>query len=449
MEINIIKEYYEIRKLLQAHHAEVFLVGGCVRDMLMGRPIHDYDITTSAKPDVTMKIFKDAGYQVIPTGLQHGTITVILHNIPFEITTYRSEGTYQNHRKPDHVVFTQHVIEDLKRRDFTMNAIAYDPDTGLIDPFHGVNDIRQQCIRCVGDPNKRFQEDALRILRALRFQSTLQFTIEQETWKAIQTHAHDIHYISKERIREELNKFLMGNMQNSLQFLREANVIVEVFPGYDVIFNYEQRTPWHRYDVFQHTDIALNYTQDYPLESKLAIIFHDIGKPQCQRFDEQGIAHYYKHALISEQFAYTCLKQLTYDNQTIECVCKLIHYHDYYVTAHRRVLRRYLAKFHHNVTFALQALDVQIADDMAKNLERSQAKIDTIMECKKVLAQMIEEKDIVKPNELKVNGHDMIGIGYQGKEIGDILRQLYDQVLDDPHKNTYAYLLQEAIKHKR
>lgn len=449
MKTNIITEFYEIRRLLQAHQAEVFLVGGCVRDMLMGREIHDYDITTSAKPEVTMKIFKEAGYQVIPTGLQHGTITVMIHKIPFEITTYRTEGTYQDHRKPDQVVFTQDLIEDLKRRDFTMNAIAYDPDLGLIDPFQGEADIRQQRIRCVGNPFERFQEDALRMLRALRFQSTLQFTIDQETWEAIQTHAHDVTYVSKERIREELNKLLMGDMKNTLQCLRDANILDKIFPNYDMIYDYEQRTPWHCYDIFRHTDIALNHTQGYPLESKLAIIFHDIGKPQCERFDEQGIAHYYKHALVSEQLAHTYLKQLTYDNRTIERVGLLIHYHDYYVTANRRVLRRYALKFHHDISFALQALDVQIADDMAKNLERSQEKINIIMKCKQLLIEMRENNDIVKPDDLKVNGYDMMQLGYQGKAVGDILRHLYSEVLDNPQNNTYDYLMQVATKQNK
>lgn len=438
-------EILNIFTILHAHHAEVFLVGGCIRDMLMQREVHDYDVTTSALPQDVTQYFQDAGYQVIPTGIQHGTVTVMMHGEPYEITTYRTEAGYQNYRSPSSVQFSSHILEDLQRRDFTINAIAYSIDGKLIDPYQGKDDIHNKMIRCVGLPNERFQEDALRILRALRFCATLDFSIEEHTWKAIQTNASLLRFISKERIREEFNKILLANKPNTLHFLREANVLCQILPGYDRIYDFPQHTPWHCYDLFQHTDVALNHTDQDPLICKLAIVLHDVGKVDCETFDEDGIAHYKKHALVSERFAYETLKLLTYDHQTIQHVCTLIHYHDYYITLKRSVIRRYLSKFNHNIPLALFALDVQLADDKAKNLALSSAKIDIIYEAKKLIMQMEKEQDLMCRKDLHITGHDIKALGYQGKQIGDILRLLYDEVLIDPSKNTKKKLLEKAI----
>lgn len=429
---------------LHDHNKEAFLVGGCVRDMLMKRDIHDFDITTSALPEITMEIFKKAGCSVIPTGLKHGTITVLIHHEPIEITTYRIEKAYLNHRAPSEVLFTENLLEDLKRRDFTMNAIAYDPTNGFFDPFDGRKDIEQKIIRCVGDPRQRLQEDALRILRAIRFSLVLDFTLEASLQQAIKELASTLSFISKERIRDEFDKILASDHDHILQTLYEYQVLDYILPGYTKLYGHEQKTPWHIYDIFHHSDVALNHTKHYPLDSKLAIVLHDIGKPEMETFGEDGIAHYKKHALISEQKARAYLLDLRYDHKTIDRVCTLILYHDYYVKPNRKILRRFLSKFQNDTAFAIQALYVQMADDYAKNMEKSQEKIDILNEAITLLTLMEQEKDFTHKKDLKVNGHDMMKLGFVNKQIGEILDELYQLVIDDPSWNDKEKLIQYA-----
>lgn len=426
---------------LHHHKKEAFLVGGCVRDMLMHRDVHDFDITTSALPEHTMRLFKATGCSVIPTGIKHGTVTVLVNHEPIEITTYRIEKAYLNHRSPSEVLFTQNLLEDLKRRDFTMNAIAYDPDCGYYDPFDGRKDIEQKIIRCVGDPRQRLKEDALRILRAIRFSAVLNFTIAPDLKQAIQELAPTLSYISKERIRDEFNKTLLSDHPNILQMLYDYQVLDEILPGYSALYGHIQKTPWHIYDIFRHSDVALNHTLGYPLESKLAIVFHDIGKLEMETFGEDGIAHYKQHAFVSERKARTYLLDLRYDHKTIERVCTLILYHDYYVKSNRKILRRFLSKFDNDITFAIQALYVQMADDYAKNMEKSQEKIDILHASIEILKTMDQEKDFFGKKDLKVNGHDMLQLGLQNKQIGDMLEYLYQQVVDNPSLNEKEKLL--------
>lgn len=427
--------------LLHEHGKEAFLVGGCVRDILMNRAIHDYDITSNALPTDVMNLFQEAGYKIIPTGLQHGTITVLSQGMPIEITTYRIEQAYLDHRSPSTVFFTENLIEDLKRRDFTMNAIAYAPDIGIFDPFDGQADIQQKIIRCVGKASDRMEEDALRILRALRFSCCLGFEIEEELQQAIQEHAATLAYISAERIQLELNKMLLSNAPNLLTLLRQYQVLPQIFPCYERMYDHPQATPWHLYDIFTHTDIALNHSINAPLESKLALVFHDIGKLDMETFDEQGIAHYKKHAIVSEKIAIEQLKALHYPHKLIDRVAVLIRYHDYYVTPKRAILRRFMAKLENDLALAMQVLDVQLADDYAKNMERAQEKIDTIMECKALLIQMAKEQDLFSKKDLAVNGHDLVKLGYQGKQIGEALTSLYELVLQEPSLNKKETLL--------
>lgn len=430
---------------MHQHGKEAFLVGGCVRDLIMNREIHDFDITTSALPNETMEIFQ-THCKVIPTGIQHGTITVLVDKLPIEITTYRVEQAYIDHRCPSSVIFTENLLEDLKRRDFTMNAIAYAPQQGFYDPFQGKKDIEQHLIRSVGDPKLRLEEDALRILRALRFSMTLHFDIEEQLALAIKQKASTLSYISKERIRSEFDQMLLSDHKQLLSTLRAYDVMEQIIPNYSIIYDYEQKTPWHIYDIFQHTDVALDHSDGYPLECKLAIVFHDLGKPHMETFDEHGIAHYKKHALISEEMAKASMKNLHYDNKTIERTCKLIYYHDYYVKPTRKILRRFLAKFDNDTDFAIQALMVQMADDQAKNMEKAKEKIDILQESIMLLKEMEKDQDQVSIKNLSVNGHDMMALGLQGKQIKDMLHYLYDIVLDDPQQNEKTYLLDIAKK---
>ena len=433
-----------VLKQLHTHDQEAFLVGGCVRDMLMGREVHDFDITTSALPETTMEIFKQAGCIVIPTGIKHGTITVLVNNEPIEITTYRIEKAYLNHRAPSQVIFTKNLLEDLKRRDFTMNAIAYDPTNGYYDPFDGRKDIEEGIIRCFGDPYERLKEDALRILRAIRFSAVLNFSIEPHLKQAIKELAPTLSYISKERIRDEFNKILLSQHLDLLQMLYDYQVLDEILPGYSKLYGHDQKTPWHIYDIFRHSDVALNHTIGYPLESKLAIVLHDIGKPEMETFGEDGIAHYKRHALISEQKARAYLMDLRYDHKSIERVCTLILYHDYYVKANRKILRRFLSKFDNDIAYAISALYVQMADDYAKNMEKAQEKIDILNASIELLKVIDQEKDFFHKKDLKVNGHDMMKLGLQNKQIGDMLDELYQQVIDDPSMNEKEKLMAYA-----
>lgn len=447
MKIKLPDTILHILHILHIHQKEAFLVGGCVRDMLMNRPIHDYDIATNALPDETMDIFQKAGYKVLPTGKKYGTITVILQGEAIEITTYRIEQVYLHHRTPLDVHFTNNIKEDLKRRDFTMNAIAYHPSIGMIDPYHGNDDIQQQMICCVGDPKQRFEEDALRILRALRFQATLHFAIEKHTREAIRATAHNLTFISKERIRDEFTKILMGNMNYTLQTLHTYGVLSYILPGYETIYHHAQANPWHLYDVFTHTDIALNYTQGKSLACKLAIVFHDIGKPEKETFDENGIAHYKRHAEVSSKKALMYMRDLKFDMDMINRVQILILYHDFYITENKAVLRRYLTKFHNIIDFAVEGLDVQLADDMAKNLQLSQDKIHTIQRCIPILKNIASEETLPSLKNLCINGNDLMQLGMQGKTIGNALQDALQCIIDDPKNNQKDTILQ-FIKQK-
>ena len=437
-----------ILSILSSHNEEAFLVGGCVRDYFLNRNIHDFDIATSAKPEKTMAIFKEHGYSVIPTGLKHGTVTIHLDHQDVEVTTYRVESAYQDHRHPSKVVFTTTLKEDLNRRDFTMNAIAYHPTTGFFDPFHGQEDLNQQLIRCVGDASTRFNEDALRILRAIRFQCQLHFQLDQDCQKGIIQQAHLLTYVSKERIRDEFNKILLSNHLNTLQLLHDLQVLDYILPGYSMIYDYPQRTPWHCYDIFKHTDYALNHTENRPLILKLALVFHDLGKPSCETFDKNGIAHYKRHAIVSEQLALHYLKLLKYDNKTIHQVCLLIRYHDWYVHEKRSCMREYLALFEENYELAFLGLQMQLADDYAKNLEKVQDKIATIQTCIQILKQIQQEQDMVYRKDLAINGNDVKELQIYGKEIKHALDTAYAWVLENPTRNTKKTLL-DYLQYKK
>lgn len=430
-----------ILDIFNKHDKEAFLVGGCVRDMLMHRPLHDYDITTDALPEEVIEIFQSYACKVIPTGIKHGTITLIIEREAVEITTYRIERDYLNHRTPSSVSFTQNLYDDLKRRDFTMNAIAYHPVIGILDPYHGCDDIKQRLIRCVGDPLHRFEEDALRILRAIRFEATLHFEMEEHTKKAICCSAHLLTYISKERIRDEFEKILLGNKKDTLQTLREYGVLSYILPGYESIYNYKQNTPWHIYDIFKHTDVALNHTEQSSIACKLAIIFHDLGKPVKEVFDTQGIAHYKGHAAISSEQAIVYMKVLKYDSAMIQRVKTLVLYHDYYLTENKAALRRYLMKFHNDIDFALEALSVQIADDMAKNMQLSQIKIDVIQRCIPMLKELAETEQLPSLKMLHISGNDLLALGYKGNIIGKILQDALQQIIDNPACNQKEKLI--------
>lgn len=444
MEIELPQPVIWLMDLVEQHHKEIFLVGGCVRDLLLGRAIHDYDLTSNATPYEIMELLKHSDCHVIPTGLKHGTLTIVKDHMEMEVTTYRQDGHYEGHRKPAQVAFSTSIEEDLARRDFTINAIAWHPKKGLIDPYGGQIDLQKRVIRCVGDPDKRFFEDALRILRALRFSFTLSFTIEDTCQTAIKTNAHYLEYISKERIKEEFDKMLLSDASAILQTLKEMEVLPYIIPEMVQLYHIPQETNWHCYDVFTHTDTALDHTKGYSLSEKLAIVFHDFGKMDTKTIDADGIAHFHGHPIMSCAYAKTILKRLTYPNRMIDEICTLITYHDYYLQPKKRILRRFLGHIDMSYPAAYAILRVQYADDMAKNMEVVQAKLDILQEVTSLLKEMEEEGDILQKKDMAVNGRDMIALGYEGSGIKEVLDYLYQSILEDPTVNTKEKLLEIA-----
>lgn len=430
--------------VFEAHHKELFFVGGCVRDLLLERELHDYDFTTNATPDEMIKMFEGMDCSVIPTGIKHGTLTIRKDAMAVEITTYRKDGMYEQHRKPHQVTFTTAIEEDLSRRDFTINAIAWHPKHGLIDPFHGQEDLEKKIIRTVGDPQQRFTEDALRILRGLRFSFTLQFSIDEACQKAMKENAHLLSFISNERIRDEFNKMLMSDANNLLSTLKKMEVLPYIIAEFPKLYTLSQETKWHNYDVFTHTDIALNHTKGYTLSEKLAIVLHDFGKLDTKCIDASGVAHFYGHPSISCDYAKTILKRLTYPNRILREVVTLIEYHDYPIQANKRILRRFLGHIDMDYEIAYAILRVQYADDMAKNMEIVQEKITILEASNCLLKTMQEEESILQRKDMAVNGNDMISLGYEGKGIKEVLQYLYQIVLDDPSKNEHAVLMKLA-----
>ena len=430
--------------LLTLNHGgfEAYLVGGCVRDYLLYKVPKDWDITTSATPDEMQEIF--AAYTTIPTGLKHGTITVLTDSHMVEITTYRTEYGYSDHRHPDTVAFTSLLNEDLQRRDFTMNAIAYHPDEGFIDPFGGVEDIRQQRIRCVGNPNQRFDEDALRILRAMRFSAVLGFTIDPLTASAMCSCVSLLDYVSAERIYAELSKMVCGSYFSPVA-QEFHDVIFFVIPELLPTYGFQQKNPHHHLDVFTHTLTSMSaISATLPL--RFAMLFHDSGKPSAFSLDDQGIGHFYGHASISEEIAQKVLCRLKADNQTIEDVCTLIRYHDTVISPTPVDVKRWLNRLG-EVNFE-RLCEIQKADCLAQSpvyYDRLN-NYDTLRE---IAARILSENQCFRLKDLAISGKDLIAVGFKpGKELGNMLQFLLNEVLEERCPNTETSLLESALSQK-
>ena len=423
---------------LEAAGFEAYYVGGCVRDRLMGMEPHDYDITTSALPEEVETVFADC--RLIETGLQHGTVTLVLDGEPFELTTFRVETTYSDHRHPDAVRFTRTLRDDLSRRDFTMNAIAMDRSGALADPFHGEEDIAAGMIRCVGDPMLRFEEDALRILRALRFSAVLGFSIEAKTREAIFAKKALLSHVSHERIFAELNKMLCG--ANAGSILQDYfDVITAVLPELAPMKGFDQRNYHHIYDVLEHTARVVDAV---PQEKALrwAALFHDAGKPAVFSVDENGVGHFYGHADVSRGLAASALHRLRCDNAAIAMADLLIRYHDTPIECTPKAVRRALGKLTPEGFLALMQL--KRADNLAQSPEfRSRQKeIDALAQ----LAEQIQaEAQCFRLKDLAINGHDLLALGYlPGRKLGTTLQSLFDAVLNDSLPNDRETLLEAA-----
>lgn len=427
-----------INRIMEAGY-EAYAVGGCIRDSLLGRTPEDWDITTSASPYEIKEIFK----HTIDTGIKHGTVTVMLEREGFEVTTYRIDGEYEDNRHPKEVTFTSNLMEDLKRRDFTINAMAYNEQEGLVDAFEGMKDIQRKAIRCVGSPIERFSEDALRMMRAVRFSAQLGYEIEKETADAIRILAGDLKKISAERIQTELVKLLLSPHPDYLQTAYETGITAVILPEFDVCMKTQQHNPHHCYTVGRHT---LESMKDIPPEKalRLTMLFHDMGKPSCLTVDKEGIDHFHGHPEISERIAGEILHRLKFDNDTTYLVKKLVKYHDRDILPKPKSVRRVLFEMGEEVFPLL--LQVKEADVMAQSDYLREEKLQTLKELWQVYNQILEQKQCVSLKTLAVDGKDLMTyVGMQpGKGLGEMLKTLLELVIENPACNNKEYLLTTA-----
>ncbi len=414
-----------------------YVVGGCVRDSIMCKAPNDWDICTSATPDQIKHCFQT--FSIIDTGIKHGTVTLIINNNQYEITTYRSESCYSDGRHPDKVEFVGSIQEDLSRRDFTINAIAYNPNTGIIDPYGGYNDIINNVIRCVHNPDDRFNEDGLRILRCLRFASNYGFNIEYYTRQSVFKNICKLDNISKERINSELCKIIQGEYALTI-LLQYKEVIGHVIPelGKCILFN--QNNKYHIYDVYDHIAHALSYHAKFDLISKLALLLHDVGKPLCYTTDECGNGHFYGHSKISAELAYSIMKNLKFDNRTISKVVELVLYHDCDMPTTVRGIRRLVSKM--SVDQVKRLLDIKLCDIYAHSNINQSAQVDKCLYAMNLLDNEIKHNSAFHLKDIKINGADILSLGIpQGPIIGKLLNSCLDAVISDNVENTYESLI--------
>ena len=423
---------------LEAAGFEAYAVGGCVRDTILGRTPNDWDITTSALPNETASVFRDC--RIIETGIQHGTLTVILDGMSLEITTFRSDGEYLDNRHPASVTFAKRVEDDLSRRDFTVNAMAYHPNRGLVDLFGGREDLKNRRIACVGDAITRFEEDGLRILRALRFAAVLDFEIAPETAEAIHHCRHLLGNIAVERLREELCKLLCG--VGAVRILREYHDVIAVFiPEISACVDFDQNTKYHCYDVYEHLLQALDRVEGKDLWTHLAAFLHDVGKPQCYTEDENG-GHFKGHGEVSAALTETILRRLKFDNATIESVTRLVAYHDRPIAAEPRAVKRLMRAMPDEDI--LRLMELKRCDRLA-HAEAYCTPGEELTRIPKIMQQIREADECISLRTLAIKGDDLMEMGIpKGKEIGRILGALLEEVIDGNLSNEHEALCKAA-----
>ena len=439
MKIKIKPEANKIIHTLQKNGFEAYAVGGCVRNAVMGIEAKDWDICTDATPDRMKQIF--SGYKTVDFGLKHGTLAVISGGEKFEVTTYRIDGTYSDNRHPENVTFTDDLTIDLSRRDFTCNAMAYNDEDGLEDPFGGVKDIKRGLLRCVGNPDNRFNEDALRILRGLRFASVYGFAPERKTSEAIKRNAYLLNRIAGERIHTELDRILCGkNAEAVLRDYRE--VFAEVIPGLSETFDFPQRTPHHRYDVWEHIVHSVGKIEPDAV-LRMTMLLHDIGKPRACTVDRYGANHFKGHPVISTEMARNILSRLKYSNEfSSECLL-LIEYHDVRYSGSQKQIKRLLNKIGEREMRRL--FKVQRADTLAQSDYLRREKLGSIETARAQLDEIIANEKCFSLKQLEIKGGDLIGMGIpKGERIGTILNTLLDEVIDEKIPNKKDVLIKRA-----
>ena len=435
MKIQVPEKVQKIIKTLQEHGYDAYAVGGCVRDSLLQRSPADWDITTSAKPLKVKELFR----RTVDTGLKHGTVTVMEGKEGFEVTTYRIDGEYEDSRHPKEVIFTADLKEDLRRRDFTINAMAYNDRTGLVDIFGGIEDLRGHVVRCVGNAEERFTEDALRILRAVRFSAQLGFSIEEETKKAAKELAPTLRKISAERIQTELVKLVTSPHPEYLRTAYELGITEIILPEFDAAMRTEQNTPHHCYNTGDHTLKAMESVRADKI-LRLALLFHDLGKAQTRTTDDQGRDHFYGHPQKSEELAKKRLRRLRFDNDTIKKVSMLVRFHECPWECTPKSIRKALSRTDAQLFPLL--IEMRRADVMAQSEYRREEKLSRLDKIEEIYREIIRKQECISIKMLAVTGKDLIEAGMKpGKELGDTLDKFLEMVLEDPEKNSKEYLL--------
>ena len=435
MQIQLPEKVHKIIDTLEEAGFEAYAVGGCVRDSILGREPDDWDITTSAKPEEMKRLFP----RTVDTGIKHGTVTVLLGGEGFEVTTYRIDGTYEDGRHPSEVTFTSNLKEDLLRRDFTINAMAYNERDGLMDLYGGLADIDKQVIRCVGDAVERFEEDALRMLRAVRFSAQLGYRIDEVTGEAVKALAPNLQKISAERIRVELVKLVTSPHPDYLRTAYELGITAQVLPEFDLCMETPQRHRHHCYDVGEHIlHSMLGVEPDKVL--RLGMLFHDIGKPQTLTVDPDGTTHNKRHPLEGEKITRKVMRRLKFDNDTTDKVTKLVLYHDYDIAPTEAGVRRAVNRIGEDIfpmIFTVRRADIAAQSDYMR--EEKLAKVAYI---EKLYREVLVRRDAVTLKDLAISGNDLIARGMPpGRQIGETLSALLERVLDDPSLNTREILL--------
>jgi|LSQX01.1.fsa_nt_gb tRNA nucleotidyltransferase (CCA-adding enzyme) len=442
MLMNIPKQVIFTINTLNNNGYKAYIVGGCVRDRIMNKLPSDWDIATSAHPNEVKSLFE----KTYDTGIKHGTITVIIDNIKMEVTTFRMESSYSDYRRPSGVIFTDDIITDLSRRDFTINAMAYDiSENRYIDPYNGHKDINDKRIKCVGIPGERFIEDPLRMLRAIRFSCQLGFDIERNTYLAIVENSKLIDKISCERIKMEMDKILVSPYPQRILIAVKTGLLKHIIPEFESTIFYKQGNPYHIYTVGVHSLIAIkNLEKDIIL--RWTMLLHDIGKPVCKSVDEKGIAHFYKHSVKSVYLAEKVLKRLKFDKKSTVKILRLIKWHDRPLTAERNAVIKAIRSI--GIDIFDDILKIRKADIIAQNRLYLDDRLKKLGEIRNIYEKIIIEKQCVTIDKLDITGEDLIEIGFkEGKDIGIILNKLLSIVIEHPEKNKKQELL-DIVKKK-
>ena len=436
--VNLSKEAKIIIKKLQSHGFSAYAVGGCVRDSLLGKVPYDFDVTTDATPPEVKSIFE----KTIDTGIAHGTVTVMVDSVPVEVTTFRTDGEYQDNRKPESVTLVTDVREDLSRRDFTMNAICYNDRDGLLDLFSGIEDIKNKTIRAIGNAEKRFCEDALRILRAVRFSAQLGFQIEEKTKEAIIKCAHLVKNLSVERVASELDKILMSGSPEHIKMLYDLGILDHIMPEMCDCFRTEQNTRWHIYDVGNH---SVNVIKNCPdnLHLRYSALMHDWGKPHTKGINELGEDMFRNHAKVSEKLSDDFCRKYKFSNEKRDKIVRLVKFHDIEILPEKKYVKRAINKVGDDIFYDLICL--KRADCLSQNLELTASRLPYIDTLFALYEEIKKNKEPFGVKNLAVNGTDLKELGFSGKEIGDCLNLLLEKVIENPDLNEKEKLL-DCIK---